>query len=146
MSGTYEEVLGTVKGSGLSGAGLRRFSMERLSEIDGFDWCGVYRLEEGGLVLDVYVGAPTEHVAIPVGVGVCGTAVAEGRNQIVPDVRDLDNYLACSLETRSEIVVLIRSGGSVLGQIDVDSHQVGRFGPEEERFLGSLATVLAERW
>jgi GAF domain-containing protein len=146
MSRSGEEVLNAVRASSLTGFDLRMFAMRQLSGIEGFDWCGVYRLEEGGLVLDAYVGEPTDHDRIAVGVGVCGTAVAEGRNQVVPDVRDLDNYLACSLETRSEIVVLIKSGGRILGQIDIDGHQVGRFGPEEERFLDSLASILADRW
>lgn len=120
--------------------------MAALDQIPGFDWCGIYRLEGNTLVLDAFVGAPTDHDRIPVGRGVCGTAVAEDRNQIVADVCELDNYLACSLATRSEIVVLIRKSGIVLGQIDIDSHTVGRFGPAEEEMLTDLAHLIAARW
>jgi hypothetical protein len=68
-----------------------------------------------------------DHVFIGVGRGVCGTAVAEKRNMNIADVRRLSNYLACSTETRSELVVLIRSGDSIHAQIDIDSHEVGAF-------------------
>jgi GAF domain-containing protein len=120
--------------------------MGLLSQVTGYDWCGVYRLDGGELVLDEYVGEPTDHVRIPVGVGVCGTAVATGRNQVVEDVRALENYLSCSAKTRSEIVVLVRHGGEVLGQIDVDGHEAGRFGPEDESGLEALAGLLASKW
>jgi len=139
-------ILREVSGSPLNGMALRRLAMEELAGLPGWDWCGVYRLEGDSLLLDAFVGAPTDHQRIPVGVGVCGTAVATDANQVVTDVRDLDNYLACSLSTRSEIVVLVRRGGEVLGQIDVDGHAVGAFGAEDERFLESLAASLAERW
>src|SRR5262249_21238490 len=87
-------------------------AMRLLAEsLPHYRWVGVYWLDGDSLILGPYVGAPTEHSRIPVGRGVCGTAVAEGKNQIVADVRVLSNYLACSLETRSEIVVLIRKAG-----------------------------------
>ncbi|MFQ3668615.1 MAG: GAF domain-containing protein [Fimbriimonadaceae bacterium] len=141
------EILGRVRASGLSGAPLRKMAMECLAELPGYDWCGVYRLEGDELILDEYVGAPTEHTRIAVGVGVCGTAVAENANQVVADVREIDNYLACSTQTRSEVVVLIRrTDGAVLGQIDIDGHAVGAFGPEDEEFLEQLGGLLAERW
>lgn len=132
--------------NGLRGRALRDAAMAALDQLPGYDWSGIYRLEGDTLVLDAYVGAATDHDRIPVGRGVCGTAVAENRNQLVPDVRELSNYLSCSLETRSEIVVLIRQSNVILGQIDIDSHQVGRFGPDDERLLEDLATLLAERW
>ena len=66
---------------------------------------------------------------------------------VVDDVRDLENYLACSIETRSEIVVLIRNqDGKVLGQIDADGHEVGAFGPQDEQALSEIADFLADRW
>ena len=141
-----ERILGIVASSGLSGPALRRLAMQELAGLPGWDWCGIYRLEGDVLVLDAYVGAATDHVRIPVGVGVCGTAVATDANQVVADVRELDNYLACSLSTRSEIVVLIRNGDAVLGQIDIDGHAVGAFGSDDERFLESLAALVAARW
>ncbi len=81
------------------------------------------------------------------GRGVCGTAVAENANQVIADVTTLDNYLACSLTTKSEIVVLIRdSAGQILGQIDIDGHVVGAFDETDEAFLERVAEVLAARW
>jgi hypothetical protein len=76
---------------------------------------------------------------------VCGTAVAEDRNVVVDDVRELGNYLACSVGTRSEIVVLIRDGGEVVGQFDVDSDDVGAFGPADEALLEQLGGLAGAR-
>lgn len=128
------------------GPRFRKRAVEALSGLPGYDWCGIYRLEAGELVLDEFEGAPTEHTRIAVGSGVCGTAVKEGRNQVVEDVRKLENYLACSVATRSEIVVLIRQNGNVLGQIDIDGHSVGTFEKSDEWLLDRLAEMLAERW
>lgn len=141
-----ESILPKLRDSSAQGADLRREAMERLSELPNYNWCGVYRLEGDELVLDEYVGEPTEHTRIPVGRGVCGTAVAEKTNQLVKDVRELDNYLSCSINTRSEIVVLIRRGEEVLGQIDIDGHTVGAFGPNDEALLDDIAQLLADRW
>ncbi len=98
------------------------------------------------LVLDAYVGAVTDHTHIPVGRGVCGTAVAENANQVIEDVRELSNYLACSIQTRSEIVVLIRKDNVVLGQIDIDGHTVGAFDKTDENLLESIGEILANQW
>jgi len=110
-----------------------------------YHWVGIYWLEGDTLVLGPYVGPPTEHVRIPVGRGVCGTAVAENANQIVYDVRERENYLACNLETRSEIVVLIRhpETGAIIGQIDVDGIEVGAFDESDEAFLEAIARLIA---
>src|SRR5467141_3771091 len=80
-----------------------------------------YMLHGDELVLEGYAGRETPHTRIPVGQGVCGSAVAQGQDQNVPDVGAVGNYLACNLDTRSELVVLIRRGATILGQIDVDS-------------------------
>lgn len=108
-----------------------------------YEWVGLYLLQGGELVLGPYVGAPTDHTRIPVGVGVCGTAVAQRRNQVVEDVLRLDNYLACSASVRSEIVVLVRDGERVLGQIDADCDQVGAFDASDEAFLEQVAALIA---
>lgn len=128
------------------GTAFRRHAMNCLSKLPGYDWSGVYRLEGDALELDEYVGEKTDHVSIPVGLGVCGTAVKEDRNQVVPDVRKLDNYLSCSVNTRSEIVVLVRKDGHVVGQIDIDGHQAGAFDASDEHFLERVADLIAERW
>ena len=112
-----------------------------------WDWSGIYLLVDGTLVVGPFAGSeePPEHSRIPVGDGVCGTAVAQDRNQLVDDVRELDNYLACSLSTRSELVVLIREDGRVVGQFDIDSDERGAFTQEDEALLEELATVVAPR-
>ena len=146
---SYAPMLQRIADCDCEGAEFRLVCMQTLAEIEGFDWCGVYRLQGETLVLDAYVGAPTDHTHIPVGKGVCGTAVAQNENQIVDDVRNLQNYLSCSLETRSELVVLIRDAlesGNILGQIDIDGHTVGRFGKPEEHLLEAVAALIAERW
>jgi len=110
-----------------------------------FKWVGVYWLAGGTLELGPYIGAATEHTRIPVGRGVCGTAVAQNHNQLVRDVRELDNYLACSLTTRAEIVVLIRDPASrILGQIDADGDTVGAFDERDEALLTQVARLLAD--
>jgi len=107
-----------------------------------YQWIGIYWLHGDTLILGPFVGAATEHDRIPVGRGVCGTAVAEGKNQVVVDVRSLKNYLACSVETRSEIVVLLRRVGQIVGQIDADGHEVGAFDASDEALLSRVAQRL----
>lgn len=102
-------------------------------------WVGIYWLRGRELQLGPFEGPATEHTRIAVGQGVCGTAVAEDRDQVIPDVRQLDNYLACSAAVRSEIVVLIRSRGRVIGQLDADSEQVDAFGPDDHCVLKAVA-------
>ncbi len=112
-----------------------------------FDWVGIYVLKGKMLELGPFIGAPSEHTRIPVGKGVCGTAVAENADQNIPDVRAHSNYLACSLETQSELVVLIRDKkGKILGQIDIDSHTRAAFGPEEEKAVRKVADELGALW
>jgi L-methionine (R)-S-oxide reductase len=112
-----------------------------------WDWSGIYLLVDGTLVVGPFAGSdePPEHSRIEVGEGVCGTAVAENENQLVEDVRELDNYLACSLSTRSELVVLIREDERIVGQFDIDSDERGAFTKEDEALLEELATVVAPR-
>jgi L-methionine (R)-S-oxide reductase len=110
-----------------------------------YNWVGIYWLTDGALVLGPYIGAATEHTRIAIGQGVCGTAVAEGKNQVVADVRERSNYLACSLETRSEIVVLIRKAGQIIGQIDADGHEPGGFDASDESLLEAVAERLGTR-
>jgi L-methionine (R)-S-oxide reductase len=102
-------------------------------------WVGIYWLQGQELVLGPYLGPPTEHDRIPIGVGVCGTAVAEDEDQVVDDVRKRANYLACSSTVRSEIVVLIRAGGRVVGQLDLDSEKVGGFSGDDHCVLKAVA-------
>lgn len=113
---------------------------------DRFDWVGVYLLgDEGELWLHNYVGEPTEHAKIPVGTGVCGRAVQERTNLNIPDVSAEENYLACSPDVQSELVILIRAGEDIYGQIDIDSEEKGAFTEEDEIALIGIADKLAEQ-
>jgi L-methionine (R)-S-oxide reductase len=103
----------------------------------------LYMLHGDQLVLEAYAGRETDHTRIPVGQGVCGTAVASGEDQNVPDVRAIDNYIACNTWTRSELVVLIRRGGLILGQIDIDSDEPDPFTPAETAEVRRVADALA---
>jgi L-methionine (R)-S-oxide reductase len=143
---TARTALQRLEVSANTGPDFRREAMSVLSELPGYNWSGIYRLQGDELLLDEYVGAETDHTRIAVGVGVCGTAVLEDRNQVVEDVRQLNNYLACSLQTRSEIVVLIRREDKVIGQIDIDGHEVASFDKSDEAFLEQLANLIADRW
>ncbi len=127
-----------------SRAHLLRLAAERI-QAAGPPYTSVYlyMLHGNELVLEAFAGRETDHTRIPVGVGVCGTAVASGRDQNVPDVRAVENYLACNAWTRSELVVLIRRGGKILGQIDVDSDLPDPFTREEESAVRQVADALA---
>ena len=109
-----------------------------------WDWSGIYVLAGDTLVLGPRT-APADHSRIAIGEGVCGTAVSEGRNQVVEDVREVENYLACSIHTRSELVVLIRDSGKIVGEFDIDSDTVGAFGHEDEALLGEMGTLISAR-
>jgi L-methionine (R)-S-oxide reductase len=95
------------------------------------------------LVLEAFAGRETEHTRIPVGTGVCGTAVSTGEDQNVSDVGAVSNYLACNLETKAELVVLIRRGDAILGQLDIDSDVPAGFTHAHHRAVKDVADALA---
>ena len=103
----------------------------------------LYMVEGDDLVLEAYAGRPTELTRIPVGQGVCGTAVATGVDQNIGDVSQSSEYLSCSAETASELVVLIRRGETILGQIDIDSDDPNPFTADEETAVRRVADALA---
>jgi len=111
------------------------------------DWVGVYLLSEDGseLWLHNYMGSGTEHAKIPVGEGVCGTAVAEKKNQNIPDVSAIENYIVCDPHVKSELVVLIRAGDEIFGQLDVDSRAAAAFTDGDEEQVQLIADKLAEQ-
>ncbi len=131
----------------LSDALLRHAVKQIAGSDERFDWVGVYLLRESGeeLWLHNYVGDPVPHAEIPVGKGVCGTAVAEKANQNIPDVTKIDNYLECSPDVLSELVVLIRAGDEIFGEIDIDSEEAAAFGDEDESAVQAVADKLAEQ-
>lgn len=129
-------------------ATLQRFTVELIAaRLPHCNWVGFYMLDpadEDVLVLGPFHGSPTEHVRIPVTEGICGAAVVEGQTVIVDNVSENPRYLACSIETKSEIVAPIRTKEKIVGEIDIDSHSVGAFGPKDRAFLEACAAVVGE--
>ncbi len=124
--------------------GLLQMACDRL-RARGAPYTSVYAymLHSEELVLEAHAGRDTDHTRIPVGKGVCGTAVATRQDQNVPDVNAIGNYLACNAFTKSELVVLIRRGDDVLGQLDIDSDVPAGFGDREHAEVREVADALA---
>lgn len=142
-----DRVIAALRGAFARDAGrveLLRLAAERIQGA-GAPYTSVYlyMLRGEALVLEAFAGRETEHTSIAVGQGVCGTAVATGLDQNVPDVRAITNYIACNTWTRSELVVLIRRGRTILGQIDVDSDVPDPFTPDEATAVRKVADALA---
>ena len=115
------------------------------ADLPHYTWVGIYLLYGNELVLGPFVGKPSPHTRIPLGRGICGAAAAEKATIIVDDVNQDPRYLACSLETQSEIVVPIMDEGNVLGEIDVDSDQTAAFGHADQALLEQVAALLVTR-
>ena len=131
----------------LSDALLRRAVKDIAAADERFDWVGVYLVnsEENVVWLHNYVGRPTPHSKIPVGEGVCGTAVSTGENANVPDVSAVDHYIVCDPRVKSEMVVLIRGGDEIFGLIDLDSRTTDAFTDEDSAAVQMVADKLAEQ-
>ena len=114
-------------------------------ELPAYNWVGIYLLEGQELVLGPFRGAPSPHVRIPLNRGICGAAASEQQTIIVDDVNSDPRYLACSLETKSEIVVPIMKDGVVYGEIDIDSHTPAAFGERDQVLLEEVAAALADK-
>lgn len=114
--------------------------------IDYYDWVGFYfrngNKEE--LVLGPYAGAPTDHTVIPFGKGICGQVAVSNKNFVVPDVQAQDNYIACSISVKSEIVVPLFVNSENIGQIDIDSSVLDPFTEADERFLEFVNEEIAK--
>jgi L-methionine (R)-S-oxide reductase len=109
-----------------------------------YSWVGIYFVEGDELVLGPWKGpAATDHVRIPIGRGVCGSAVASGATEIVDDVTADPRYLACFASTRSEIVVPISYDGIVVAEIDIDSDLPSAFGDEDRLFLERVGELIS---
>jgi GAF domain-containing protein len=122
-------------------------AVEILKErVPDYTWVGVYELFGNELVLGPFQGKPSPHTHIPLGRGICGAAAAEKATIIVDNVHTDSRYLACSVDTKSEIVVPIMRGCDVLGEIDIDSDRPSAFGPDDKRLLEAVAMVLSEKW
>ncbi len=131
----------------LSDTLLRRVVKDVAAADDRFDWVGVYLVDsaENVLWLHNYMGRATTHSKIPIGEGVCGTAIAEGKNTMVPDVSAVDHYIECGRRTKSEMVVLIGGGDEIFGLINIESRTEKAFTDEDSAAVQSLADKLAEQ-
>jgi GAF domain-containing protein len=114
-----------------------------------YHWVGFYMLDADTqpptLVLGPFAGAMTPHTRIPLSQGICGAAASSGETVVVDDVRKDNRYLACSLETKSEIVVPIAINGRVVGELDIDSHFPAAFAEDDRQLLEYCASLTAEQ-
>ena len=116
------------------------------AEVPYYNWVGFYfkNGDKNELKLGPYVGAPTDHTIIPFGKGICGQVAVSNKNFVVPDVTAQDNYIACSIDVKAEIVVPLFKNGENIGQIDIDSNTPDPFTEEDERFLEFVTEKVAE--
>lgn len=107
------------------------------NNVDYYNWVGFYfkNGDKEELKLGPYVGAPTDHTIIPFGKGICGQVAVSNKNFVVPDVKAQNNYIACSIDVKAEIVVPIFVNDENIGQIDIDSNTADPFTEADERFL-----------
>ncbi len=132
----------------ISGVELQKSLVQWLDEeVSYYNWTGFYFMNDEKQQLEIgpYVGAYTDHTVIPYGKGICGQVAISGKTFEVPDVHAQDNYLACSLATKSEIVVPIYKRENLVGQIDIDSHQLDPFTQEDHDLLEAVANFVAQR-
>jgi L-methionine (R)-S-oxide reductase len=115
--------------------------------IPHYNWVGFYFMEDDAQMLQLgpFAGAATDHTRIPYGRGICGQVAVSGVAFVVPDVWAEDNYLACSLETKAEIVLPIFKEGKLIAQLDIDSHYANPFTDKDRAFLENLCAVLGPR-
>ena len=118
-------------------------AVQLLADVPRYQWVGIYLLEGDELVLGPFRGKPSPHTRIPLGRGICGAAATHKATIVVDDVNADPRYLACSLETQSEIVVPIMDGDQVLGEIDIDSDRPAAFDESDRRLLEAVAALLA---
>jgi L-methionine (R)-S-oxide reductase len=130
-----------------NGTALQRLANFLHEELKHYNWFGFYLAVPGSrtLALGPYQGAATDHLRIPFGRGVCGQAAERQKTVLVDDVTAESNYLACSVETKSEIVIPIIDGDEVLGEIDIDSHAKAAFDESDRDFLEKLAVLVKDR-
>jgi L-methionine (R)-S-oxide reductase len=141
-----DEELNTLADAAGSVEDLMSVIVERLHEwLPHFNWVGFYMIEKGDepmLVLGPYVGAETPHKRIPLNQGICGAAVSSGQTLVVDDVNADPRYLACSLETKSEIVAPVFVRGHAVGELDIDSHVPAAFTEEDRKLVEHCAALV----
>ena len=139
---TFEELKPKVTDILTDTATLRDEKLQKIchllhDNIDYYDWVGFYfrNGEKEELILGPYVVDATDHTVIPFGKGICGQVAVSNQNFVVPDVSAQDNYIACSITVKSEVVIPLFANGENIGQIDIDSHLLDAFSEKDERFL-----------
>lgn len=118
-------------------------------EVENFDWVGFYIADEKGkdeLVLGPYIGKSTDHIRIPFGRGICGQVALSHQTYISQDVHSEENYLSCSMDVQSEIVVPVMKGGQFVAQIDIDSNTKNSITQEQKEILEHICTLLASEF
>ena len=149
MAVTYDDVLTGVRAAiehapSYPDAMLQAVNVLK-EQMPDYSWVGIYVLDGDELILGPYRGKPSPHTRIPLNQGICGAAASTKETIIVDDVDADPRYLACSLETRSEIVVPIMRGADVLGEIDIDSDKKAAFGTADRELLEAVAALLARK-
>jgi GAF domain-containing protein len=147
---TYEDVLRDVAAAidrSASADEAMREAVARLKrQMPDYTWVGIYLLHGDHLDLGPFEGKPSPHTRIPLNAGICGAAATAKETIVVDDVHADPRYLACSIDTHSEIVVPIMKGARVLGEIDIDSDKKAAFGPGDRELLEAIAGRLAEKF
>jgi L-methionine (R)-S-oxide reductase len=147
---TYQDVLNDLR-TAIAGAPSQHEAMLHTvnilkQQMPDYTWVGIYVLVGDHLELGPYLGKPSPHTRIALNAGICGAAATYKETIVVDDVDADPRYLACSLETRSEIVVPILKGERVLGEIDIDSDKKAAFGPGDRELLEATAALLATKF
>ncbi|HET8838789.1 MAG TPA: GAF domain-containing protein [Flavobacteriaceae bacterium] len=123
-----------------------------LKNVPHYDWVGFYfkNDDKNELKLKAFAGEPTDHIIIPFGKGICGQVAVSNKNFVVPDIKAQDNYISCSINVKSEIVIPLFLNGENIGQIDIDSHKIDPFTEKDEKFLefinANVAKILDENF
>ncbi len=148
---TFEELKPKLNDILTNTATLREEKLQKVchllsDNIDYYDWVGFYfrNGDKEELILGPYVGEPTDHTVIPFGKGICGQVAVSNQNFVVADVTAQDNYIACSMTVKSEIVVPLFVDGENIGQIDIDSEVIDAFSEDDERFLEYVNNEIAK--
>ncbi|MGN0384445.1 MAG: GAF domain-containing protein [Lachnospiraceae bacterium] len=136
-----QQLLALTEGIPYEVANLANASALLWQELPDINWVGFYKMENGALILGPFQGKPA-CVQIPVGRGVCGTAAAQDRVQLVKNVHDFPGHIACDCASNSEIVVPIHKNGEIWGVLDIDSPVIGRFTEEDRAGLEQVVTAL----
>jgi GAF domain-containing protein len=135
---------------GISGAENRQRVLEIAAKLiddfsENFNWTGFYMMDGDVLRVGPYVGPVTEHTVIELNRGICGAAASQKKTVVVDDVRSDSRFLACSIHTRSEIVVPLMDGDTVIGEIDIDSNRPSNFSADDREMLEAVAKVVVAR-